>query len=119
MRFLHRGLTALGILCVTLTIVAFADEEKKPAAAKMVQYTGKVQGVGFRATTADIAKNYPVTGWVKNLNDGRVQLLVEGSEEAIGKFLKAVRERWKENITKEQIDDAQPTGKFKAFEVVR
>jgi acylphosphatase len=120
MLFLPRALPTSCILCAPLVIVAaFADEAKQPAAAKMVHYSGKVQGVGFRATAAEIAKNHPVTGWVKNLDDGRVQMLVEGSEEAIDKFLKAVRERWKENITKEQIDEAKPTGKFKAFEIVR
>jgi acylphosphatase len=120
MLFLHRALTALGVLCVPLIIItAFAEEAKKPAAAKMVHYSGKVQGVGFRAMAAEIAKGYAVTGWVKNLDDGRVQLFVEGSEEAVDKFLKAVREHWKDNIKKEQIEDAKSTGKFKAFEVVR
>ena len=51
-----------------------------------------MQGVGFRATAVMIARDYPVAGWVKNLADGRVQLLVEGPQEAIDKFLKAIRD---------------------------
>jgi acylphosphatase len=99
------------------SLSTFTDE--KPANACMVVYTGKVQGVGFRATTAEMARDHPVTGWVKNLADGRVQLLVEGSEEAVDKFLKAVRVRWKENIEKEEIKKQEVSGKYKSFDVVK
>jgi acylphosphatase len=92
------------------------DAEKK---AKMVYYSGKVQGVGFRAAAADIAKDYPVTGWVKNLADGRVQLLVEGPEDQVDKFLKAIRARWKDNIEKEKSEDQAVSGKYKSFDVVK
>src|SRR5262249_24442149 len=72
-----------------------ADESKKERPAKpvarLVHHSGRVQGVGFRAATAQIARGYPVTGWVKNLPDGRVDLLVEGPEADVKKFLDAVR----------------------------
>ena len=42
--------------------------------AKQVLYSGRVQGVGFRYTTKQIASGFDVTGWVKNLPDGRVEL---------------------------------------------
>ena len=90
----------------------------KPAKACMVYYSGRVQGVGFRATAAEIARDYPVTGWVKNLADGRVQLLAEGPAEAVDKFLKVIRSRWEGNIEKEDIEPQAPTGKFRSFEVV-
>jgi acylphosphatase len=85
----------------------------------MVYYTGKVQGVGFRATTAEIARAYPITGWVKNLDDGRVQLLAEGPEEAVDKFLKNVHARWKDNIDKEEIKKQEASGKYKSFDVAK
>jgi arylsulfatase A-like enzyme len=85
---------------------------------KMVHYSGKVQGVGFRATVEGIAHEYPVSGWVKNLADGRVQLLAEGPEYAVEMFLKAVSERWKDNITKTETADQAVTNKFKSFAVV-
>jgi acylphosphatase len=91
----------------------------KPAKACMVYYSGKVQGVGFRATAVEIAKDYPVTGWVKNLSDGRVQLLAEGPAEAVDKFLKAVHARWDANIEKEEMESQTPTAKFQSFDVVR
>ncbi|MBL8795819.1 MAG: acylphosphatase, partial [Planctomycetia bacterium] len=85
---------------------------------KMVQYSGKVQGVGFRASVDDLARQFPVTGWVKNLADGRVQLLAEGPEYAVALLLQGVRDRWKDNIAKAEVADQAVTGKFKAFVVV-
>jgi acylphosphatase len=111
-----RALVLLGFfLCMLRSAEADGDAKK----ARMVYYSGKVQGVSFRATAAEIAKDYPVTGWVKNLADGRVQLLVEGPEEDVDKFLKAIRTRWKDNIEKEKIDNQDVSGKFKSFDVVK
>ena len=86
--------------------------------AKLVHYSGNVQGVGFRATASMIARRHPVTGWVRNLADGRVQLLVEGPDEAVGAFLQEVRDRWPGDIEDEQIDDQEPTGRFERFGIV-
>ena len=96
-----------------------ADPPAKPEKACMVNYTGNVQGVGFRAAAADIAKGCAVTGWVKNLSDGRVQLLAEGPAEAVDKFLKAIRSRWEGNIEKEDVESQTPTGKYQSFEIVK
>ncbi|MXR52267.1 acylphosphatase [Halovenus sp. WSH3] len=48
-----------------------------------VYVTGKVQGVYFRATTRDTAREAGVDGWVRNLDDGRVEAVFEGPEEAV------------------------------------
>lgn len=50
--------------------------------AKQVFYSGRVQGVGFRYTARQIASGYEVTGWVKNLPDGRVEMQVMAADEA-------------------------------------
>lgn len=85
--------------------------------ARMVYYTGRVQGVGFRATAEYLARDHAVTGWVKNLKDGRVQLLVEGSEEAIQEFLAALHKRLGRYIVKYESEDLPATGTFQSFAV--
>ena len=57
-----------------------------------VFFEGHVQGVGFRFTTFQLAKGYEVTGFVKNLPDGRVQMEVEGEKEECIAFIKALNE---------------------------
>ena len=52
-----------------------------------VFYEGNVQGVGFRWTVRDAAKGFDVTGWVRNLPDGRVELQVTGQEDEVRAFL--------------------------------
>jgi acylphosphatase len=48
---------------------------------------GKVQGVGFRASTRRRAKNLELAGWVKNLDSGEVEAVFEGSKESINEML--------------------------------
>ena len=60
--------------------------------ARQVFYEGRVQGIGFRYTVRNIAKGFDVTGWVRNLTDGRVELQTSGEDEEVRAFLEAVRE---------------------------
>ncbi len=53
-------------------------------------YEGKVQGVGFRASVLALAKGFEVTGWVRNLPDGRVELLAAGDPGEIESDRKSV-----------------------------
>ena len=57
-----------------------------------VWYTGRVQGVGFRAQVLAIARGYDVTGFVQNLTDGRVYLHAEGSQNEIDGFCESIVE---------------------------
>jgi acylphosphatase len=107
------------VLLVALAVRAGGAEPEKPMKAVLVHYTGRVQGVGFRTTAVMIARDYPVTGWVKNLPDDRVEMLVEGSGADVGRFLKAIREHWKGDIEKEESEDRKPTGTLKGFEIAR
>ena len=54
-------------------------------------FSGHVQGIGFRATAYRLAELNPITGFVRNLPDGRVELLAEGEEEVLSDFLQKVR----------------------------
>ncbi len=55
-------------------------------------FSGRVQGVGFRAGVCDLAGNYDVEGFVKNLADGRVELQAEGEPGELDRFLEAIRD---------------------------
>ena len=56
-----------------------------------VRYSGRVQGVGFRMTAEEVARQFGVVGWVKNLRDGRVEVLAEADEAVLKQFLAAIR----------------------------
>ncbi len=58
-----------------------------------LHFTGRVQGVGFRASTEHIAAGFAVTGYVRNLRDGRVEVVAEGTEPELRKFLDEIRAR--------------------------
>ena len=85
--------------------------------AVLVHYAGRVQGVGFRATASWLAQKYPVAGWVKNLDDGRVQLLAEGPEASVRAFLADVRTRFRDNVQDEQTEVRPPSGTLTRFRV--
>jgi acylphosphatase len=84
----------------------------------LVHYTGRVQGVGFRVTAASLAGRYRVTGTVRNLPDGRVELLAEGERPAVEAFLAAVRGRFDRYVTSESADWCEATGRFTSFDVI-
>jgi acylphosphatase len=77
---------------------------------KRVVYAGRVQGVGFRYTVQGIARGFPVAGGVRNLPDGRVEVVAEGEEAEVAAFLAAVARRWHHNITDASHADELPQG---------
>lgn len=60
--------------------------------AAQVHYEGRVQGVGFRWTVKNIALGFDVRGSVRNLSDGRVELVVAAEKDEMEDFLTAIRE---------------------------
>lgn len=58
---------------------------------RRIRYTGRVQGVGFRATARSIAAGFSVSGWVRNEPDGSVVLEVQGEPGEVDAMLAAVR----------------------------
>jgi acylphosphatase len=100
---------------------------KPPAAAPVasrrrlkVFYSGRVQGVGFRYTAKTIAAGYEITGTVRNLPDGRVELTAEGAHEELEAFRTAIRDEGLAGfIRDEQITWADAQNEFRGFEISR
>jgi acylphosphatase len=63
-------------------------------------FTGRVQGVGFRYTALQVAREFEVAGFVTNLPDGRVHLEAEGSPDQVGAFIAAVQDRMHGHVRK-------------------
>ena len=84
---------------------------------RLVHFSGTVQGVGFRYTARQLARGYSITGYVKNLPDGRVEIFVEGPADQIDAFLADIRKRMGHYITAEEQELRQPTGKFTSFNI--
>lgn len=77
---------------------------------KRILYQGHVQGVGFRYTTRSIAQRFAVTGYVKNLADGRVEVVVEGRSAEVERFLEAIARQMVEYIEHREEHDSPATG---------
>jgi acylphosphatase len=82
-----------------------------------VHYSGRVQGVGFRYTARQLASEFSVTGFVRNLPDGRVNLVVEGAKAEVDKFLASIAAELGNHIRNTSIDVRPATGEFKDFEI--
>jgi acylphosphatase len=82
-------------------------------------FSGNVQGVGFRYTAQQVARSFNVTGTVRNLDDGRVELVAEGEQKEIQAFLAAIEQKMQGNIRERTDDDAPATGRFPDFRVTR
>jgi len=85
-----------------------------------VFYSGRVQGVGFRYTTKTVATGFEITGTVRNLPDGRVELTAEGLRDELDAFRSALHDAGLAGfIRDEQVSWAEPENKFRGFEIVR
>lgn len=81
-------------------------------------YSGNVQGVGFRYTVRTVASGFEVSGTVKNLTDGRVELIAEGVKNELTAFQQAIRESGLEHfIRDEQVLWDEPQNDFRGFEI--
>ena len=82
-----------------------------------VFFTGRVQGGGFRYSTVQVAKEFEVTGLVKNLADGRVQLEAQGTKVEVDAFVKAVEERMHGFIRKTERSARKSAEHFLGFQI--
>lgn len=82
-----------------------------------VTFSGHVQGVGFRYAVLQVAKEFEVAGYVKNLADGRVQLEAEGAAGEVGDFVAAVEERMHGYIRKVERSSRRRPREFGGFAI--
>ncbi len=80
-------------------------------------FSGRVQGVGFRYTACDVARRFRVTGRVRNLRDGRVELIAEGERQEVESFVDAVREAMHGFVWDVSTVDSPAQSKFSDFSV--
>jgi len=82
-------------------------------------FSGRVQGVGFRYHTLQIAKEFDVSGVVRNLVDGRVQLESEGNKEDVTAFIAEVQDRLSVFIRKVESSEQWRAPVYKGFTIGR
>ncbi len=84
-----------------------------------VFYSGHVQGVGFRYTVKSVASGFELTGTVRNLADGRVELVAEGAPDELEAFRAAIRESGLEHfIRNEDVSWSDAKTGFRGFEII-
>jgi acylphosphatase len=94
-------------------------ESKEASERREIHFSGRVQGVGFRYTARQIASRFAVRGFVKNLRDGRVLVVVEGATATLESFVEAVEGEMDRYIERREVSILPATGEFTNFEVLR
>ena len=85
-----------------------------------VTVSGRVQGVFFRAATQDKARSLGLAGWVRNLPDGRVELVAEGTDAAVSELLAWCRVGPRlARVDRCEVSEEQPSGDLVGFNVLR
>ncbi|MDP3730132.1 MAG: acylphosphatase [Candidatus Omnitrophota bacterium] len=82
-----------------------------------VYYSGSVHGVGFRYTAQRSALSLNITGWVRNMEDGRVEIVCEAKAAALDKFLDKIKYIFGGYISDESVEPEKATGEFEGFDI--
>lgn len=88
-----------------------------PLERREIHYRGWVQGVGFRYTAQRIARQHGVVGFVRNLPDGRVQLVAEGAAEQLDECLAQVAKTLEGYIESVEVEKSEATGECSGFDI--
>jgi len=85
-----------------------------------ILYSGRVQGVGFRYATKSLACGFEVTGTVRNLPDGRVELVAEGTRVELEEFRRAVQDSEVGRFVRQETAEwSAAKNDFRGFEIIR
>lgn len=82
-----------------------------------VVYEGRVQGVGFRYKVNELAREFPIQGYVKNLASGDVELQVQGEEDDVVSFLERVRYAMAPHVERMRVQEGAPVADQTGFEI--
>jgi acylphosphatase len=83
---------------------------------KRIEYTGRVQGVGFRYQTYSLAQGFRVAGYVRNLPNGNVELVVEGSADQVDQLAETVARRMADYIADARVE-LEPQRGLRGFRI--
>lgn len=100
-------------------MVAKPDPSVAPMIRRTVYFSGNVQGVGFRYTTQHTACDFHVTGYVRNLPDGRVEVVAEGEARELDQFIARIENMMNRQIREAKSSDSPATGEFVSFRIER
>lgn len=82
-----------------------------------MDFIGRVQGVGFRATAAALAREHAIVGWIRNEPDGSVKLAVEGKEADLDAYLADLRKQMADFISSEELEKKDEERGYTGFEI--
>jgi len=85
--------------------------------AKHILFSGEVQGVGFRYTAHRIARRYNITGFVRNLPDGDVEMLAQGPEQDIKKYIADIQDSFKGYVQDTKIEPVPVNSQHTNFRI--
>ena len=85
--------------------------------ARKIVFSGRVQGVGFRFTALNIASRCGLTGYVRNLPDGDVEMLVQGTAEMIDTCVRDLQDSFVGTISHIDIEEITPDPKLTDFKI--
>ena len=85
--------------------------------ARKIVFSGRVQGIGFRFTALNIANRYDLKGYVRNIPDGEVEMLAQGSAEMIDDFVRDLQDSFVGSISHIDIEEATPDPKITDFRI--
>ncbi|MFA5287008.1 MAG: acylphosphatase [Candidatus Omnitrophota bacterium] len=82
-----------------------------------IYYSGRVQGVGFRFTAQRIAEELGLCGWVRNIDNGKVEISAEGDESVLNNFLAQIDSAFSRYIQDEQVNWEPAAGGYRDFSI--
>lgn len=85
--------------------------------AKRIIFIGLVQGVGFRFTAFNMANRHELTGFVRNLPDGTVEMLAQGRAETIDDCIRDIEEEFGGYVRETKIEEIPPNPQYKDFKI--